>query len=252
MDCSPRITARIKPPVLLGLLCICTVAQAGPPFLTDDPGPVGLHHTEVNLALQGSRAADGASGSFAADVNHGCAKETQCHLAVPIAVSRAAGQGMQAGIGDVEFGVKYRFINQADSGLMAAIYPTVFLPTGDSSRGLGNGRPQVWLPLWLQKSSGPWTWDAGTGYLTNPAPDARNSWFFGLLAQRSFGDRLKLGAELFHRTPVARGAPHTTGFNVGATLKLAKDRNLLFSIGRGLQGVSLNRGTFYLAYQLEL
>lgn len=135
---------------------------------------------------------------------------------------------------------------------MAAVYPTVFVPSGDSARSLGNGHPQVWLPLWLQKSSGPWTWDAGTGYLTNPAPGARNSWFFGVLAQRSIGERLKLGAEVFHRTPVAADAPRTSGFNVGASLKIARDSNLLLSIGRGLQGVSSNRGSFYLAYQLEL
>ncbi|NML43289.1 transporter [Ramlibacter sp. G-1-2-2] len=241
-----------KGPVLLALLGVCTVVQAGPPFLTDDPEPVDLHHTEVNLALQGTRAADATSGSVAADVNHGCASETQCHIAVPVGFNRPAGGSMQAGVGDVELGVKYRFVNRTASGFMAAVYPTVFLPTGDSSRGLGNGRPQVWLPLWLQQSSGTWTWDAGTGYLTNPAPGARNSWFFGLLAQRALGERLKLGAEVFHRTPVADAAPHTTGFNVGATVRMAKDRNLLLSIGRGLQGVSANRGTLYLAWQLEL
>lgn len=241
-----------RPLVLATLLCVCSLVYAGPPFLTDDPVPVEPHHTEVNLALQGSRTSEGASGSFAADVNHGCAKETQCHVAVPIAFSRAAGHGMQTGIGDVELGVKYRFINQADSGFMAAVYPTLFLPTGDACRGLGNGRLQVWLPLWVQKSAGPWTWDAGAGYLTNPAPGARSSWFFGLLAQRSVGEHLKVGAEVFHRTPVADDVPHTTGFNVGATVKVAKDRNLLFSIGRGVRRVPFDRSTFYLGYQLEL
>lgn len=238
--------------MLLALLCASSMAHAGPPFVTDDPEPVDVGHTEVNLAMQGTRVVDGTSGSFSADINHGCAKETQCHVAVPLAFHRAAGEARHAGVGDAEVGVKYRFINDAESGFMAAVYPTVFLPTGNSSLGLGNGRPQVWLPVWLQKSSGAWTWDAGTGYLTNPAPGGRNSWFFGLLAQRTLSDRLKVGAEVFHRTPVADNVGRTTGYSVGVTYQLATDRNLLFSVGRGLQGLDSNRGSAYVAYQIEL
>jgi hypothetical protein len=241
-----------KQAIVALLACCCAVARAGPPFLTDDPVPVDRHHTEVNLALQGTRADAGRSGTLSADVNYGCAQETQCHIAVPLAFASAPGAGWRAGPGDMELGVKYRFLDRPDDGVMAAIYPTAFLATGDASRGLGNGHAQVLLPLWVQKASGPWTWDAGAGYLVNRAAGARNSWFLGLLAQRSFGERLSLGAEIFHRTPVAQDAPSTSGFNVGATVKLADTRNLLISVGRGLQGVAANRFSFYAAYQLEL
>lgn len=230
----------------------CAVARAGPPFLTDDPVPVDRHHTEVNLALQGTRADAGRAGTLSADVNYGCAREMQCHIAVPLAFASAPEGGWQAGVGDIELGVKYRFFNRKEDGAMAAIYPTAFLASGDASRGLGNGHAQVLLPLWVQKASGPWTWDAGAGYLVNRAIGARNSWYLGLLAQRSFGERLSLGAEIFHRTRVAEDAPPTSGFNVGATIKLADTRNLLVSVGRGFQGVAANRVSFYAAYQLEL
>jgi hypothetical protein len=110
----------------------------------------------------------------------------------------------------------------------------------------------VLLPLWVQKASGPWTLDPGAGYLVNRAVGARNSWYLGVLAQRSIGDRLSLGAEVFHRTPVPQDAPSESGFNVGATVKLSDSRNLLVSVGRGLQGVTANGFSFYVAYQLEL
>ncbi len=232
--------------------CCCAIARAGPPFLTDDPVPVDRHHTEVNLALQGTRADAGRAGTLSADVNYGCAREVQCHVAVPVAFARSPGAGWQAGVGDIELGVKYRFFDRSEDGVMAAIYPTAFLPTGDASRGLGNGHAQVLLPLWVQKASGSWTWDAGAGYLVNQAVGARSSWYLGVLAQRSFGDGLSLGAEIFHRTPVAQDAPSTSGFNVGATVKLSDARNLLVSVGRGLQGLSANRFSFYTACQLEL
>jgi len=233
-------------------LCVGTAAHAGPPFLTDDPAPVELHHTEINLALQKSRAAAGSSGTLGADINYGCAEETQCHFAVPGAFSHAVGDRLQAGLGDIELGVKYRFFNDEGSGVMAAVYPTLYLPTGDAARSLGNGRAQVLLPLWVQQTSGPWIWDAGAAHLSNPAAGARNSWFFGLLGSRSFGDGLRIGAELVHRTPVSDDGLATTGFNVGAIVKLACGGNLLVSVGRGLQGVSANRGSEYIAYQVEL
>jgi hypothetical protein len=234
------------------VVCFCTIASAGPPFLTDDPEPVERGHTEVNLAMQGTRGDSQGAGTLSADVNYGCARETQCHVAVPLSFASSPGTAWQAGLGDVELGVKYRLFNRPQDGVMAAIYPTAFLATGDASRGLGNGRAQFLFPVWVQKAHGPWTWDAGAGYLVNQAPDARNSWYLGLLAQRSFGDRLRLGAEVFHRTALARDAPPTSGFNLGATVKLTDTRNLLVSVGRGLQGVAANRFSFYAGYQLEL
>jgi hypothetical protein len=244
--------APVRTALALLTFCCCFGAQAGPPFLTDDPEPVELHHVEINLALQETRSDAARSGTLAADVNWGCAHEVQCHVLVPAAFGSSPGARMRSGIGDGEVGVKYRFFYLPDSGVMAAVYPTLVLPTGAQSRGLGNGSAQVLLPIWFQKSSGPWTWDAGVGYLLNRSPEARSSWSVSLLGQRSFGDALKVGAEVFHRTAVAQNAPPTTALNIGATVKLSAGRNLLASIGRGLQGVGANRGSVYLAYQLQL
>jgi len=237
---------------VLALGAVCTSVVAGPPFLTDDPDPVDLHHAEINLIAQQSRASTGRAGSVSGEVNVGCADETQCHVAVPVAFDHPADGSSQAGLGDVELGVKYRFLDRPDDGWSAAVYPTLDLPTGDTGRGLGNGRAQLLLPLWVQRSSGAWSWDAGVARLINRAPDAHDSWFTGLLAQRSFGDRLSLGAELFRRTSTAAGEPSAVGFNVGAIVDVAPHQNLLVSAGRGLMNVETNRCAMFLAYQLEL
>jgi hypothetical protein len=49
------------------VVCCCTIARAGPPFLTDDPEPVERGHTEVNLAMQGTRADAASAGTLSAD-----------------------------------------------------------------------------------------------------------------------------------------------------------------------------------------
>ena len=234
------------------LAFVCSAACAGPPFLTDDPEPVDLHHAEINLIAQQTRTADGRGGTASGEVNLGCAAETQCHVAVPVAFDHPADGAPQVGLGDVEFGVKYRFLDQPGDGWSAAVYPTLDLPTGDAARGLGNGRAQLLLPLWVQRSSGAWHWDAGVARLINRAPGARDSWFAGLLAQRSFGDALTLGAEVFHRTSTATDVPSATGFNLGAIVQVAANQNLLVSAGRGLTHVETNRCSMFLAYQLEL
>lgn len=230
----------------------CTAAMAGPPFLTDDPEPVAFRHAEINLIGQQTRAAAGVAGSGTGEVNIGCAAETQCHIAVPLAFDQRAGGRSREGLGDIELGVKYRFLNRSADGWSAAFYPTFVLPTGDPGRGLGNGRGQLLLPLWVQLSSGPWSWDAGAARLINRAPAARDSWFTGLLGRRSIGHRLSLGAELFHRSSTAAGEPPTTGFNVGAIVKLTPQQNLLISAGRSLAHAEANRRSLFLAYQLEL
>ena len=241
---------RVLVPLALGVSC--AAAFAGPPFLTDDPEPVDLRHAEINLIAQQTRAAVDRSGSVSGELNLGCAAETQCHIAVPIAFDHPDGGLPQTGLGDVELGVKFRFLDRPDDGWSAAVYPTLDLPTGHADRGLGNGRAQLLLPLWVQRSSGPWSWDAGVARLINRAPDARDSWFAGLLAQRSFGERLTLGAEVFHRTSTAIGEPSAAGFNVGAIVNVASNQNLLVSAGRGLTHVETNRCSMFLAYQLEL
>ncbi|MEO8936654.1 MAG: transporter [Burkholderiaceae bacterium] len=237
---------------MFSLGAACNAGVAGPPFLTDDPEPVGLHHVEINLIDQQTRAAARRAASVSGEVNVGCATATQCHVAVPIAFDHPAGGPSRAGLGDVEFGVKYRFLDRPDDGWSAAVYPTVYLPTGNASRGLGNGRAQILLPLWVQRSSGTWSWDAGIARLINRAPDVRDSWFTGLLAQRSFGNRLILGAELFRRTSTAIGEPSTAGFTIGAIVNVAQHQNLLISAGRGLVHVETNRCSMFLAYQLAL
>ncbi len=241
---------------LAGALVACagacvTPARAGPPFQTDDPDPVDRGHAEINVIGQSQRTAGDRASSLQGEVNLGCAADTQCHVAVPLVRDRPDGASARTGVGDAELGVKWRFFEQGGDGWSAATYPTLYLPTGDARRGLGNGRAQLLLPLWVQRAAGPWRFDAGVGRLFNRAPGARDSWFTGLLAQRAFGERLSVGAEVFRRSAAAVGERAAVGFNVGTIVNVAAGQNLLFSLGRGLANVDADRGSIFLAWQLE-
>ncbi len=134
-------------------LVLISAAQffAGPPVLTDDPEPVDFQHWEFYMFGSGDHAGGGyAINGPAIELNYGALPDTQLHLIVPmLTISPDGGAGM-TGLGDTEFGIKYRFVHESDTLPQVGIFPMAELPTGDSNRGLGNRRTWFQLPLWLQ------------------------------------------------------------------------------------------------------
>lgn len=242
-------SGRWRTPVLSGLLG--TGLAAGPPFFTDDPEPVELHHMEFYLSWMGARGPGGASGSLPlAELNLGILPETQFHLVAPLAYAKPAGGPVTRGYGDTEVGLKIRLLRESDRLPQVGIFPMVELPTGAAARGLGAGHTQVYLPLWLQKSWGPWTSYGGYGWWRNPGEGQRNWHYLGWLLQRDLSARVTLGGELFRRSRTAVNAASSSGFTLGAILNLSERDHVLISAGRSLSGD--REIHIYVGYQLTL
>jgi hypothetical protein len=126
-------------------------------------------------------------------------------------------------------------------------FPLVDVPTGNSSRGLGSGHVKAFIPIWLQKSWGPWTTYGGGGYWINPGSENKNYWFIGWVVQRDLSKAVTLGAEVFYNTPTAKGEGSRTAFNVGGILNFTEDYHLLLSAGRDIYGQ--NRFSLYMGFQ---
>ena len=211
--------------------------HAGPPFLTDDPEPVDYQHWEAYIFANG----DHAGGSYtingpAMELNYGVLPDTQLHLVVPMTTVGGSGMPTVSGLGDTEFGIKYRFVQETNGWPQIGIFPMVELPTGEASRGLGNGRAWFRLPLWLQKSFGPWTTYGGGGAVLNSAPGQRNYAFGGWLVQRSFGEHLTLGGELFAQDQATAGDRGFAALNFGGSYNVNEHFSLLFSAGHSIAG----------------
>jgi hypothetical protein len=223
-------------------------AWAGPPFVTDDPEPVEYHHWEVYFGSQYVHD-DGGVGATAPhfEVNYGVLPDTQLHLIVPLAYSSPKEGGHQYGLGDIEFGVKYRFIHETDTMPQIGAFPIVVSSTGKESQGLGEGHIRVLAPIWLQKSWGPWTTYGGGGYWFNKSGDNKNFWQTGWEIQRKISETITFGAEIFNMSPSAKEESDRTGFNIGAIINFSEEHHLLLSAGRDIHGP--NNLTAYLAYQ---
>ena len=247
--CLHSGSGRWRSLLLIGLLGASL--WAGPPFFTDDPEPVELHHMELYLSWMGTRTPDGASGNLPlVEFNEGILPETQFHLVAPLAYAKPTGSPVTRGYGDTEIGFKVRFLRETDVLPQIGLFPLVEVPTGSAVRGLGAGHTQVYLPLWIQKSWGPWTSYGGYGWWRNPGDGQRNWHYLGWLLQRDLSERLTLGGELFRRSATTLDGRTSDGFNLGAILNLSDRDHLLVSAGRNLSG---DREThLYLGYQMTL
>jgi hypothetical protein len=250
---------------LAGLVMAASSADAGPPYLTDDPVPVELGHWEIYGFSQGSFVDRQASlASPAAEINYGALLELQLHMQVSAALIGQSGFVTQYGLGDAQAGFKYRVLDAdaTDVWPQIAIYPQMAFPSGNASRGLGSGRAHAFLPLWFEKDfTGGWSSDFGGGYWINPGPGNRDYWFLGWQVQRQVWRKLVLGAEVFMQSASSRaiagelGYPAGTrtlaGFNVGAVYDFTEHHHLLASAGTGIvQANRTDAATYYLGYQL--
>jgi Putative MetA-pathway of phenol degradation len=230
-----------------GLLAI-HLAQAGPPFVTDDPEPPPPGGWEINVPFILERT-PGTTDMDAPlfDLNYGL-PDVQLKLEFPIKIVHEGGAGTAAGAGDLLLGVKWRFFNNEQSQSELGVYPQLLVPTGDHSRGLGEGQPAFVLPFLGQKSWDKWTLYDNVGYWWQTAAETRNYVYAGAVIEREINERLTLGAELFGNSPKERGGRSELAFNVGGTWKLSEHFNLLFSGGRDIVGDTTAMG--YIGLQL--
>ena len=133
------------------LLAIC-LSQAGPPFVTDDPEPPPPGGWEINVPFILERTPGKTEmDSPLFDLNYGL-PNVQLKLEIPVKVVHSDADGAMAGAGDLLIGVKRRFLNNEQSKFQLGIYPQLLLPTGDRTRGLGEGRSAFVFPVVAQKS----------------------------------------------------------------------------------------------------
>ena len=208
---------------------LTTTAQAGPPFLTDDPEPTETGHWEIYAPLfEAEGSGNDFQGSFGAEINYGPVKDVQLTLGLPLAYTHDA-TGWTSGAGDLAASVKYRFYHDEAAGVQIAAFPGITLPT--ASKGLGVGHVTALLPVWAQKDLGKWSVFGGGGYAINPGAGNRDYWTGGIAVTRQFGDRLLVGLEAYRHGADVVDGDASTSLGVGAIYDLPGPFKLLASGG---------------------
>jgi hypothetical protein len=199
--------ARILRASSLFALAVARLWAQGPPFQTDDPMPVDLHHYEFYIfgAMDGTTAEIDSTGP-AIEFNWGALPRVQVHAVLPVGavapsnnpIYLPGGAGPDAfGLTDTELGVKIAFFKETKHLPQIGSFTMFELPTGSARRGLGVGKVWYKLPIWLQENIGRWLLDGGAGYQVVPQTGYRNFPYAGFLVKYKVGERLELGGEVF-------------------------------------------------------
>ena len=197
-----------------GLLCLLAVPLlSGPPFQTDDPGAdyYSVTTNSIRSPIRTVRRVETDTQGPAVEFNWGALPNVHLHVIIPAAAIfpsnnpsfAPAGMGPRAfGIGDIETGIKYRFVQESKYRPMVGTFVMFELPAGNAERGLGVGKTWYKLPLWVQKSFGPWTTYGGGGEtVVRGVPGYRDYPFAGWLVQRDLGKKVTLGTRFFITAP---------------------------------------------------
>lgn len=202
---------------------------AGPPFLTDDPIPTDTGHWEIYAFTAGEGRHSALDVDVGFDLNYGAVEGVQLTATLPLSFTREPSESWRDGSGDIELGIKYRFLNDPKQGLSAAVFPRVILPT--SSIG-GKEKTRLLLPLWIGKEfPGGTSIFGGGGYELNPGPANRNFWQTSIAATQDLSEDISVGTELSHQGADIDGATAQTRAGIGGIIKLGGPGALLLSGG---------------------
>src|ERR1035438_552279 len=179
----------------------------GPPYETDDPVPVDLHHYEFYIfgVVDGTPAEIDSTGP-AFEFNWGAIPRVQLHAILPWGgvfpsnnpVYLPGGAGPSAfGLTDMELGAKIAIIKQSKNFPQIGTFTMFEMPTGSYTKGLGVGKVWYKLPVWIEKDWEHWTVCGGGGYQVVPQKDYRNFPYTAWLVKHEFSKKLEIGVAVF-------------------------------------------------------
>ena len=171
--------------------------QGGPPMITDDPGTPGNGKWENNLAIAFEhRPGETAYDVPAIDLNYGVGDHIQLTLQTAPVLLKRSGHGLIGGLGSTEAAVKWRFLDEATSGLDMSMFPRAIFNVSQSSvrRGLAEDGTLFQIPFQAAKTFGRWRADAEFGPLASTI--GRSEWLYGIVCGFDVSKPTMLMAEL--------------------------------------------------------
>jgi hypothetical protein len=237
------------------LLCLSvastvSLAQGGPPLVTDDPETPGAGKWEINHAVIGQRTP--GRWEIAApdlDINYGWGENIQLKLDVPWVFARNDGEPWKSGLGRGDVGVKWRFVDEDKAGFAVSTYPQFgwnILPSS-ARRGITTDEREFLLPVEISKKVGDVGYDVELG--RNFVHGGESQWVAGLIVAPKCGEK---GECLFEVHHTYSSEEHQTLVNIGLRWKLAEKASLLAAVGRefGTSSEEQRRALIYLGVQI--
>ena len=231
--------------VLILLAALPTIAGAALPLETEDTGTTERVEVEVAAAYQSATAGD--SGDLAVAVNVGVLVNLEASVAGTLAVDDPAGGKTESGLGDAFLGVKYRFLDEASPWPALLARVTLRLPTGDETRGLGDGHVSIGLLLAASRTLGAVTLTGNVGYTITTGDADADVVFLAASVEWAVRGPWRLVGEVVGEIAVGRDADDTAVvrlgftwdvFDAGDAKGLLRKATLAGAVGVGLTSAS--------------
>lgn len=217
-------------------------------MITNDPGTPGDAKWEINLAATGGHA--GAGWEVTApnlDINRGVGEHVQLSVQGGWAHARDDDGAWRSGWSDLEFGLRWRFLDDEKAGIAMAVQPVWSKGWSASARrrGLASEHPDFFLPVQASHDFGDFAAGVEIGrHFVSVDPDA---WQGGAYLAHACWSRASCIAEVnLSQTDGERVVPT---INVGTRAPLGDTCNLLASLGSELRGENRQKVIFYLGVQ---
>jgi hypothetical protein len=209
--------------------------QGGPPMITDDPGTPGNGKWENNLAIIFEHRPN--ETSFDApeiDLNYGVGEHIQLTLQNAPVLLKRSGHGLIGGLGSTEAAVKWRFLDEATSGLDMSMFPRVIFNVVQSSvrRGLAEDGTRFQIPFQMAKTFGRWHADVEVGPRARTV--GRSEWLCGIVCGFDLTKPTMLMAELHDESRMNFSGDVLT-LNFGLRHEFTENYILIVSMGHELR-----------------
>jgi hypothetical protein len=219
-------------------------AQGGPPYYTNDPGTPGIRNWEINVGyMPFLYSARSTSHIPDLDLNYGVGDRIQLTLEIAWLRVQNGVQPARDGLEQDQIGVKWRFYDNAKSGLAISIFPQVSInnPNNSVARGIAPSGASLLLPIEMSKSTRRIDLNWELGY--NAVQRGPNGWIAGLVAGRDMTKKLELDVE-FYGLGAFNGSNNQQTVGAGARYKLWGPFTLLMMAGRSVAPSSNFQPTF--------
>jgi hypothetical protein len=252
--------------LLIPLVCLCApvlmaprlaLAQAGPPYITNDPGTPGNANWEINIAQMTtlSRGVDSYQVPQI-DMNFGLGDRIQLTFEVPYVLQTADDRPGASAWSNALPGVKWRFLDQGEGGWQISTFPQLETRASAYAQrtGIAEDAPRLLLPMEFARSVGPLDLDFEAGYYFPWHGHGNDERILGFVAGHRFTPRLELDAELYNDHGMGGLPPDFTTLDVGGRYKLQRGFILLFMAGRSVAGPAATQIDFmgYIGIQILL
>jgi len=225
-------------------------AQGGPPMITDDPGTPGAGKFEINLAVAFQhRPGEMAVDAPAIDINYGLGDRIQLTLQGGSTLLKRSGHGAIGGLGGTEAAVKWRFVDNQETGFSISMFPRVIFNISRSAarRGLAQDGTRFQIPIQIAKAFKNFDLDFEWGPVASTV--GPSEWLYGIVVSVDVAKTTALMAEL-HGSSRTNFSDDVLAANFGIRQKLNDHCLFIGSLGHELRSPEARAWIGYAGVQL--